>query len=140
MVTRKEIKRKTARKPAAKKQPVVEEPQAVEQAVEPVEEVKPRKAGRPWTFANKPQLEEEQLRLKNEKLKLLLSDWRRERDRQIAVAIVESLKAAMAGLKDAVKKGMKLNAAIDKMLKALSTVDYDVVLADVEQGEDEEDE
>ena len=82
--------------------------------------------GRP-KLSNRIELEEEALKLKNEKYKVLLRDWRKERDRMIAMAIVEALKTALLDLADCVKKGMGINRAIDRVIKSIDTLDLDTV-------------
>ena len=124
---------KPARKPARKTA-------AVKADAKPADEAKPKKMGRP-KLSHRIELEEEALKLKNEKYKLYLINWRKDRDRLIGMAIVESLKTSLMALQDAIKKGMDINRAIDKVLKSIDAIDLDIVLSDVEvEGEDEADE
>ena len=120
---------KTAAKPKTAAAKTVE--------ADPVEVEAPKKMGRP-KLSNRIELEEEALKLKNEKYKLLLRDWRKERDRMIAMAIVEALKTALLDLADCVKKGMGINRAIDRVIKSIDTLDLDIVLSAVEVDDDDE--
>ena len=127
---------KPARKPARKTAAV----KAVKADAKPAEEVKPKKMGRP-KLSHRIELEEEALKLKNEKYKLYLINWRKDRDRLIGMAIVEALKTSLMALQESIKKGMDINRAIDKVIKSIDAIDLDIVLSDVEvEGEDEADE
>lgn len=99
-----------------------------------IKAMRERKSG-----TSKSTLETEALQLKNEKAKTYIESWRRSRDRQVAVAIIEALKAAMLQLKEDISKGMTINGAIDHVLSTLKTVDYEICLQEVE-NDDEEDE
>ena len=107
----------------------------VEQVRAYVKNLREKKSG-----ASRGTLETEALQLKNEKAKTYLEGWRRTRDRQVAVAIVEALKGAMLQLKEDISKGVGVNAGIDKIIATLSTVDYEITLAEVENDDEEEDE
>ena len=130
----------TAKKPSRKTAAATKavEPEAA--PVEAVEEKPKKKMGRP-KLSNRIELEEEALKLKNEKYKLYLRDWRKDRDRLIGLAIVEALKTSLMALADAIKKGMDINKAIDRVLKSIKAMDLDIVLSavevDEEEGEDE---
>ena len=89
--------------------------------------------------SDKSTLETEALALKNEKAKTYLENWRRDRDRQIAGAIVESLRGALLAFRENVQRGMAVNQAIDAVLDGLEAVDLEIVLEPLEQ-DDEEDE
>jgi hypothetical protein len=87
---------------------------------------------------DKSTLETEALALKNEKAKTFLENWRRDRDRQIAGAIVEALRGALLAFKENVQRGMAVNAAIDAVLDSLESVDLEIVLEPLEQDEEED--
>lgn len=87
---------------------------------------------------DKSTLETEALALKNEKAKTYLENWRRDRDRQIAGAIVESLRGALLAFRENVERGMAVNAAIDAVLDGLEAVDLEIVLEPLEQDEEED--
>lgn len=106
----------------------------VEQVRTYVKALREKKSG-----ASRGTLETEALQLKNEKAKTYLEGWRRTRDRMVAVAIVEALKGAMLQLKEEIARGTGVNQGIDKVISTLSTVDYEITLAEVE-NDDEEDE
>lgn len=88
---------------------------------------------------DKSTLETEALALKNEKAKTFLENWRRDRDRRIAGAIVEALRGALLAFRENVQRGMAVNQAIDAVLDSLEEVDLEIVLEPLEQ-DDEEDE
>ena len=96
-----------------------------------------RKRGRPGALLRS-QLEEEALALKNEKYKTFLESWRLERDRKIAGAIVDALRGALLAFKENVSRGMAINAAIDSVIDSLEAVDLEIVLAKVEDDEEED--
>lgn len=87
---------------------------------------------------DKSTLETEALALKNEKAKTFLENWRRDRDRQIAGAIVGALRGALLAFKENVQRGMAVNAAIDAVLDGLEAVDLEIALEPLEQGEEED--
>ena len=132
---RKATKTKTVKTVKTAAKPKTAAAKAVD--ADPVEVEAPKKMGRP-KLSNRIELEEEALKLKNEKYKLLLRDWRKERDRMIAMAIVEALKTALLDLADCVKKGMGINRAIDRVVKSIDTLDLDIVLSAVEVDDDDE--
>lgn len=132
--------KKTAKKPSRKTKAATKATKAtkaVEPEAAPVDEVKPKKMGRP-KLSHRIELEEESLKLKNEKYKLYLINWRKDRDRLIGLAIVEALKTSLMALADAIKKGMDINKAIDRVIKAIDVMDLDIVLSDVEVEEEDE--
>lgn len=88
--------------------------------------------------SDKSTLETEALALKNEKAKTYLENWRRDRDRQIAGAIVEALRGALLAFKENVQRGMAVNQAIDAVLDGLEAVDLEIVLEPLEQDEEED--
>lgn len=100
-----------------------------------VKDLRERKTG-----AGKSTLETEALKLKNEKQKTYIESWRRKRDKQIAVGILEALKTAMLRLKTEIENGVKINDAIENVITSLQTVDYDVVLEEVENMDNDEEE
>ena len=126
-----------ANKPTRKTKSVTKATKAVEPEAAPAAEAKPKKMGRP-KLSHRIELEEEALKLKNEKYKLYLINWRKDRDRLIGLAIVEALKTSLMALADAIKKGMDINKAIDRVIKAIDVMDLDIVLSDVEVEEEDE--
>ena len=87
---------------------------------------------------DKSTLETEALALKNEKAKTYLENWRRDRDRQIAGAIVEALRGALLAFRENVQRGMAVNQAIDAVLNGLDAVDLEIVLEPLEQDDEDE--
>ena len=92
-----------------------------------------RKAG-----TGKTDLELENLALKNEKLKESLRSWRLQRDREVAMAILEAQRNAMQRLREECKLVPALCQVIDGMIECINRVDVDNISYTVE-GETEED-
>ena len=91
-----------------------------------------RKAG-----TGKSDLELENLALKNEKLKESLRTWRMQRDREVAMAILEAQRNAMNKLRDQCNLVPALTQVIDGMINCINKVDIDNISYTVE-GENED--
>lgn len=92
-----------------------------------------RKAG-----TGKSDLELENLALKNEKLKESLRTWRMQRDREVAMAILDAQRNAMQRLRDECKLVPALCQVIDGMIDCINRVDVENISYTVE-GETDED-
>lgn len=86
----------------------------------------------------KSDLELENLALKNEKLKESLRTWRMQRDREVAMAILDAQRNAMQRLRDECKLVPALCQVIDGMIDCINRVDVENISYTVE-GETDED-
>jgi len=93
-----------------------------------------RKAG-----TGKTDLELENLALKNEKIKEALRSWRMQRDREVAMAILDAQRNAMLKLREECKLVPALVEVIDGMLSNIDKTDVADICYTVEgETEDEE--
>lgn len=86
------------------------------------------------------ELEVQNLALKNEKLKEGLRSWRMQRDREVAMAILEAQRSAMEKLREECKLVPQLVSVIDGMLECISRIDVEDISYRVEGEEDADDE
>ena len=89
---------------------------------------------------SKTDLELENLALKNEKLKEALRSWRMQRDREVAMAILEAQRNAMQRLREECKLVPALVQVIDGMMECINSVDVEQISYIVEGENEEEDE
>ena len=88
---------------------------------------------------SKSELELENIALKNEKLKEQLRSWRMQRDREVGLAIIQSLRSTMNRLKDECKLVPAICEVIDGMVDAIEKVDITEISYEIE-GETDDDE
>lgn len=88
---------------------------------------------------SKTDLELENIALKNEKLKEQLRSWRMQRDREVGLAIIQSLRTTMNRLKDECKLVPAISEVIDGFIDAIDKVDITEISYEIE-GETDDDE
>lgn len=88
---------------------------------------------------SKSELELENIALKNEKLKEQLRSWRMQRDREVGLAIIQSLRSTMNRLKDECRLVPAICDVIDGMVDAIEKVDITEISYEIE-GETDDDE
>lgn len=88
---------------------------------------------------SKTDLELEHIALKNEKLKEQLRSWRMQRDREVGLAIIQSLRTTMNKLKDECKLVPAISEVIDGFIDAIEKVDVTEISYEIE-GETDDDE
>lgn len=87
---------------------------------------------------SKSDLELEHIALKNEKLKEQLRSWRMQRDREVAMGILEAQRNVLQKLRDECKLVPALVEAIDQYLAEIDRVDVEQISYTIE-GEAEDD-
>jgi len=88
---------------------------------------------------NKTDLELEHIALKNEKIREQLKSWRMQRDREVGLAIIQSLRTTMNRLKDECKLVPAICEVIDGFIDAIDKVDIESISYEIE-GETDDDE
>lgn len=94
-----------------------------------------RKAG-----SSKSDLELENIALKNEKLKEQLRSWRMQRDREVAMVILEAQRNTLQKLREECKLVPALVEAIDEYIGCIDRTDIEQISCTVEGEQEDEDE
>ena len=89
---------------------------------------------------SKTDLELEHIALKNEKLREQLRTWRMQRDREVGLAIIQSLRTTMNRLKDECKLVPAICEVIDGFIDAIDKVDIESISYEIEGETDDDDE
>lgn len=89
---------------------------------------------------SKTDLELEHIALKNEKLREQLRTWRMQRDREVGLAIIQSLRTTMNRLKDECKLVPAICEVIDGFIDAIEKVDVTEISYEIEGENDDDDE
>ena len=119
----------TLRKSSSGKFPLVESVSAY------CRSLRERKAG-----SNKSDLELENIALKNERLKEQLRSWRMQRDREVAMAILEAQRNTLQKLREECKLVPALVEAIDEYIGCIDRTDIEQISCTVEGEQEDEDE
>jgi len=88
---------------------------------------------------SKTDLELEHIALKNEKLREQLRSWRMQRDREVGLAIIQSLRTTMNQLKDECKLVPAICEVIDGFIDAIEKVDITEISYEIEGENDDDD-
>lgn len=119
----------TLRKSSSGKFPLVESVSAY------CRSLRERKAG-----SSKSDLELENIALKNERLKEQLRSWRMQRDREVAMAILEAQRNTLQKLREECKLVPALVEAIDEYIGCIDRTDIEQISCTVEGEQEDEDE